>query len=365
MKILRNYLLIEFFKSLITSLISLSLFYIIVDFISNVGGFTKHSPQFQYIILYFVFKSPEIIYRVLPLSVLLSTMLVIIAFNKNNEIIAIKSSGVSMLKFAYPLIISAICISIFAFILFNFIAVRTNIERRIIMQKYINKNKTYSIKSIYKYKTKNISLHYKKFIITAKTLDPSKNILRNVNIYQFNNKFKLIERYSAKWGYFSSYDLKLYNVQINIFRIKNHYFFFEKNISIKKLPIKLNLDFFKSYTLKSEFLSIFNLAKMFNVAKKSQSNISYVETYFYSKFAFPLINLILVLIGIAVGLSVGKKGGTSAAIGISIAFAFGYWTINSIAVSLGITSQLNPILAAFMADITFLLLAIYLVADID
>ncbi len=365
MKILRNYLLKEFFKVLSVSIISLSSFYIIVDFISNVGAFTKHSPNFSYIILYFLLKLPEIIYRILPLSILLSTMLIIISFNKNNEITAIKSSGISMLKFTLPLIITAFGLSIFSFALSNFIAVKTNIERRIVMQKDINKNNNYSVKSIYKFKTKDIAIHYQEYIITAKVLNISEKKLAGLSVYEFNNKFKLVKRYSAKNGYFVHNKLIMDDVIINNFNKNQHYPSFAKIVKTTSLPIKLSINFFKSYDLKSEFLSIFNLFKMLKVAKKTDSNLNLIKTFMYSKFAFPLINLMLVLIGISIGIIIGKKSGTSAAIGISIILAFGYWIINSIAISLGMSSQLNPILAAFMADLSFLFIAIYLISDLD
>ena len=84
-KILQRYLLAEFLKYLAVALLSLAAFYIVVDFISNIGAFTKHSPDAGYVILYFLYKLPEIIYRVLPLSALLSTLLTITFLNKNNE----------------------------------------------------------------------------------------------------------------------------------------------------------------------------------------------------------------------------------------------------------------------------------------
>ncbi len=365
MKILRNYLLAEFSKFLAISLGSFSFFYIIVDFITNIGAFTKHSPQFYYILLYFLLKLPEIVYRVLPLSVLLSAMLLMISFNKNNEIMAIRSSGLTMLRFTSSLIIVATGISVFAFMLSNFVTAKTNIERRIVMQKYINKKRTFDINSLYKYNTKNISIHYRNFIIIAKTVNLHRKLLKNINIYQFNNKFKLVKRYNAKSGLFLKNGLELQNGLIIYFHLKNNAAFSEKIFRKKMLPIKLNLNFFKSGMLRPEFLSIFNIGKMLKVAKKSGSDLGFLETSYYSKFAFPVINLILIIIGISIGLSVGKKSGASAAIGISILFAFGYWIINSVAISLGTALQLNPVLAAFMADITFSLLGIYLIADID
>ncbi len=364
-KILQRYLLAEFFKYLIVALLSLAAFYVVVDFISNIGAFTKHSPEISYVILYFLYKLPEIVYRVLPLSILLSTLLTITFLNKNNEIITIKSSGLSMLRFFMPLILAGIIVSISAFFLSNFIAVKTNILRRFVMQRYINKNTSYKISSVYRYRTKDIMIHYKNYIITAKSLDLSKNIIKGVNIYVFGNHFILNKRYIAEEGYFKDKNLNLINGQLDEFKFQNKSKFSEKFFKNVEIPINLNLNFFKSYNLRPEFLSIISLSKMLAVAKKTESGFNYILTGFYSKLSFPIINLILILIGISVGLLLEKKGGAPIVIGISIAFAFTWWIINSIALSLGESSQLNPLLAAFMADIIFLLFGIYLMADID
>ena len=367
MKILQKYLLNEFLKYFAATIISLIFFYITIDFISNIGAFTKHSSEFQYIIIYFLYKLPEIIYRVLPLSILLSTLLSISALNKNNEITAVKSSGLSMLKFFAPLIMLGLVISVASFLLSNFIAVRTNVLRRVVMQRDINKNKSFNEKSVYKYTTKNILIHYKRCIVTAKIMDPSNKTIKGVNVYVFNDKFVLLKRYIAKSGRFGNKGLILSAGQVDRFIMKNksdggleqEYF------KAVKLPVYLNLNFFRSNTLRPEFLSIINLSKMVAVAKKSESGLSYVLTSYYSKLSFPLINLILILIGISIGLMLGKKGNSPVSIGISIVFAFTWWVINSIALSLGESAQLSPFLAAFMADIIFLSFAVYLVAGID
>ena len=366
MKILQKYLLNEFLKYFAATIISLIFFYITIDFISNIGAFTKHSPEFQYIIIYYLYKLPEIIYRVLPLSILLSTLLSISAFNKNNEITAVKSSGLSMLKFFAPLIALGLVISAASFLLSNFIAVRTNVLRRVVMQRDINKNKSFNAKSVYKYVTKNILIHYKRCIVTAEIMDPSDKTIKGVNVYVFNDKFVLLKRYIAKSGRFGNKGLELSAGQVDGFNVKNKSGGFEqKYFKAVKIPVYLNLNFFRSNTLRPEFLSIINLSKMVAVAKKSESGLSYVLTSYYSKLSFPLINLILILIGISIGLMLGKKGNSPVSIGISIVFAFTWWVINSIALSLGESAQLSPFLAAFMEDIIFMSFAVYLVAGID
>jgi lipopolysaccharide export LptBFGC system permease protein LptF len=175
----------------------------------------------------------------------------------------------------------------------------------------------------------------------------------------------LIKRYIAETGYFGKSGLKLIGGQEDDFYMEKEHGFTQKYFKTVKIPIYLDLNFFRSYTLKPEFLSIINLSEMIAVAKKSESGLSYILTSYYSKLSFPVINLILILIGISIGLLLGKKGNSPVSIGISLIFAFTWWIINSIALSLGESAQLNPILSAFMSDIIFLSFALYLILDID
>lgn len=365
-KILQRYLLSEFLKYFAIAILSLAAFYIVVDFISNIGAFTKHSPEFKYVAAYFILKLPEITYRLMPLAVLLATLLSISFFNKNNEIMAVKSSGIGMLNFFTPLIALGVVMSVFAFMLSNFVAVRTNVLRRIVMEKYINKNASYNLSSVYRYRTKNIFIHYRKSIITASSMEPASKIIKGVNVYIFDGNFALRRRYVAKTGSFGEKGLKLNGVQEDIFNFSDgKEGFIQKSYKSLEIPIYITLNFFRSYTLKPEFLSIANLSKMASVAKKSESEVGYVLTSYYSKLSYPLINLILILVGISIGLLLGKKGSSPISIGVSLVFAFTWWIINSIAVSLGEAAQLNPLLSAFMADIIFISFAVYLVTDID
>ncbi len=365
MKIIYSYLLKEFFKYLVAALVSLAVFYIVVDFISNIGAFTKHAPDAGYIFLYYLYKLPEIMYRVLPLSVLLSTLLLIGFLKKNNEIVIIKSSGMGMFKFFTPLFFAGAAISILAFLLSNFVAVRANVLRKVVMQKYITGNKSYDINSVYMFKTKNIVLHYKEYSITAKSFVPAEKKMKGINIYVFNPDFSLNRRYIAPAGYVGKRRLLLKGGRLDKFIDEGKKGFEEKHFEKAYVPVSLNMNFFKSYTLKPEFLSLENLASMLSVAEKSGSGINYILTNIYSKISYPLINLILILVGVSVGFAIKEKTGSGAAIGISLVVAFIWWIINSIAVSLGDASQLDPLLAGFMADIIFLFFAAYLIMDID
>ena len=60
-------------------------------------------------------RTPEIIARFLPFSVLLGTIITLIAMNQNSEIVAIKASGLSAHQVLAPLIVASIGVAIISF----------------------------------------------------------------------------------------------------------------------------------------------------------------------------------------------------------------------------------------------------------
>jgi lipopolysaccharide export system permease protein len=82
------------------------------------------------------------------------------------------------------------------------------------------------------------------------------------------------------------------------------------------------------------------------------------------KIAFPLISVILVLIAIPVSLRL-QRGGTPLAVSIGIAVCFLYLVLLGFSRSLGLSGTLPPFLAAWLANIVFLLIGVYLMSDLE
>jgi lipopolysaccharide export LptBFGC system permease protein LptF len=80
---------------------------------------------------------------------------------------------------------------------------------------------------------------------------------------------------------------------------------------------------------------------------------------FYRKFSYPLIALVVTLIGIPFAFSGGKRGALSG-VAISIGIAIVYWAISSLFVAMGNLNQLPPVVAAWSPDVIFGLGGTYL-----
>jgi lipopolysaccharide export LptBFGC system permease protein LptF len=77
------------------------------------------------------------------------------------------------------------------------------------------------------------------------------------------------------------------------------------------------------------------------------------------KLSFPLVSLIMVLIGIPFAFSMGKRGAL-VGIGLTMAIVVVYWVAVSVFRGLGSAGLLSPVLAAWGANLIFGLLGLYL-----
>jgi lipopolysaccharide export system permease protein len=82
------------------------------------------------------------------------------------------------------------------------------------------------------------------------------------------------------------------------------------------------------------------------------------------KLAFPFISLILLTIGIPLALAV-KKGGTPLSVSVGMAVCFLYVLILGLARSLGLAGILPPLFSAWLANLLFLFLGIYMMIHME
>jgi lipopolysaccharide export system permease protein len=84
----------------------------------------------------------------------------------------------------------------------------------------------------------------------------------------------------------------------------------------------------------------------------------------YLRTAFPLVILIMTLIGMPLALEI-EKGGTALAISLGIAVCFLYVVVMGVSRSLGLSGVLPPVLSAWLANMIFSLVGIYAIQHVQ
>ena len=115
MTIVDKYLAREILKSLAVVLAVVVGLYIIVEFFNKADNFMEAGLPISRLIRYLQLKLPQIITQITPIGILLSILIAFGLMNKNNEIIALKSGGVSVYYLLRPVLSIAFFLSILLF----------------------------------------------------------------------------------------------------------------------------------------------------------------------------------------------------------------------------------------------------------
>ncbi len=114
MRILDGYLLRTFCMPWLTCLLGFSFLFVIVDLVESLEGFVDNGVSGLHIILYYLRFLPSIWNYVGPITLLLGLLYALYQLTRNNEVIAMRASGISLYRVLFPFLVLGIVISIFS-----------------------------------------------------------------------------------------------------------------------------------------------------------------------------------------------------------------------------------------------------------
>lgn len=110
-----RYLIGKFMFSLLWSLVAFWAVFIIVDLVENLDKFIDKGVPFQYIALYYVYYTPYVVILVAPVGVLLSTLFSVGFLAKTNELLAMRSAGISLWRVSLPFLAMGLFVTVLMF----------------------------------------------------------------------------------------------------------------------------------------------------------------------------------------------------------------------------------------------------------
>jgi len=121
------YLIKQFTSRIFGILIMLVLVLQMLDLLSESGDILAHPGNGEaQLWTYVTLRTPQLVARFLPYSVLLATILTLATLNQNSEVIAMKASGLSAHQVLAPLLIAAAGISLISFAFNERVVTRSN-----------------------------------------------------------------------------------------------------------------------------------------------------------------------------------------------------------------------------------------------
>ena len=193
MSILDRYLIKEIIKYFAIVLVAATGIYLVVDFFENVDKFLDAGLTVMRMLQFLQLKFPLIIAQITPVSILLAVLITFGLMNKNNEIIALKSGGMSIYYFIRPIFAVGLLVTILLFLVSEIVVPVTiskaNDIYRIEVKKYTQTKGQ-----------KNIWFKSHRCIAFISYFNPREKTISGITLNYFDSQFKLERRVDAAMG---------------------------------------------------------------------------------------------------------------------------------------------------------------------
>ena len=206
MSIIHKYLTGEIFKYLFFVLAVVVSIYVAVDFFEKIDNFMEAGLPLSRLFVFLVFKIPFIIAQIIPVCILLSVIVVFGLMNKNNELIALKSSGVSIHYLLKPVLVIGLIFTLLLFFISEVMVPITMGRANEIWLKEVKKESAVISKE------KDIWIKGNRLITHITYYNPAEKAIFGISINTFDKDFKLVRKIDAKKGLFKDRQWFLYEI---------------------------------------------------------------------------------------------------------------------------------------------------------
>ena len=358
MTIVDRYISREIFKFFCMILAAVAIIYLVVELFSVLDNFMEAEVPLSRLISFFFLRLPLFISQITPVCTLLTVLITFGLMNKNNEIIALKSSGVSVYFLLRPVIAFGVLFSILLFILSEVIVPLTIDKANRIWLVEVKK------KSLVASRQKNIWIKGKRSIYYISYYNPQNNSISGISLNYFDAEFKLVKRMEAKTGIFENGKWTLVDIMEQVLDKNsadyNVLFYDQKIVDIDFYPQDL-----KRVVKKSEEMNVAELYAYILDVESEGYDATVYRVDFHAKFAFPMICIIMCII--ATGLAVKRRSreGLSIIIAYGLCMIFLYGASYSFCLSIGYGGVLPPFVAAWIANAVFLCVGLFNLINVE
>ncbi|MBI1799936.1 MAG: LPS export ABC transporter permease LptG [Candidatus Eisenbacteria bacterium] len=345
MKIFDRYLFREFAGYVALGLAGFIVIFVVVDIFEKIDVFLDHHAPAALVTRFYLYRAPEVVVQVLPVALLLATFLALGQLNKFNELTAMRTAGWSLVRILRPVFAVGLFAALLSLLLGEYVVPGADRERNRIYDQQIQRIERLAA-------TERADVTYlgqggRIFFIHLYLVKEQR--MHEVSLQEFRSG-DLVRRIDAaeaawdgdRWVFTSGY-LRTFD------HGREHAVAFDR-IAVNGLA-EQPADFAKE-SRKPEEMNYVELRSYVEKLRASGGRVANYLVDLHLKLAFPLINLIVVMIGASLATRLRMQS-AALGFGLSIGIAFLFYGLMRTGQALGHNGALPPYLAAWMADLLF------------
>ncbi|PLX41960.1 MAG: LPS export ABC transporter permease LptG [Deltaproteobacteria bacterium] len=352
MSLLNRYLTKAFVRYFLLTFFTLTGLFVLVALFENMRLFMKYDASFSDGLTMVVGQIPWIATQTLPLSALMGALIALTIMAKNGELTVLRSAGLPLYRLSLPLLLCGAFVALGTYSLQEWVAPHTNAIVREVKQVAIKGRRAETMSH-----STDVWFRSGEAFVHAELITGDRRLIKGIEIYEVSNGEipRTIFAKEAKW---TERGWILEGVSIVATSGEMAW----RRAEEEELTYSLAPDPEDIYISRNEpaEMNMKELGKTIKSRRAQALSVTNLEVDFWAKSALPFSAILMTLIAVPFASRVSGRGGLWGAVTRGIGFGLLFFLLFMFSTSIGKTGSLSPPVAAWLPNVIFTILALYL-----
>jgi lipopolysaccharide export system permease protein len=350
-RILDVYLLKKFLSSLLVTTLAIGLTIVVINIIDQLRFFIDNNVSLLVILQYYFYFAGWVLKQFLPMFILLSTLFTVSLLARKNEILAMKSLGLSLYRLTIPIFVACVVLAAGHFY-YNEVLYPPINKKRLRMKEFQIRQQSEVIQTHISNVYRQISPGH---FYTIRSFDVARQEGDDLKIYQ-KNANRLANIITGKRIVYIDNGWTALDGSVRIFQDTLRESFIEFD-SMRVVDIKEKPSDFAKPLGKPEDMSYAELREYIDLMKRTGGPYLRESIDLKVKVAFPMTSLVVVLLCVPFAAN-PRRGGIARSFALGALFSLSYFVLFRVLQSAGYNEKIPENLAVWGVNALFFVVGI-------
>jgi lipopolysaccharide export system permease protein len=327
--------------------------FVLVDLFDHAHTFIDNDVPAGVVASYYLYYMPFVTVLTAPVAMLLAVLLAFGSFMRSNELAAMKGAGISLYRILAPVFLLAAALSGASLVLAETLVPASTRHRLEIQDAHIKRRPSQTVQSDV------IRMSEDGATLLAKRFDLRRNVIEEVTLQEFGADLRPRTRIDAASGTWNGSAWLLRDARVRRFTAEGEST--RVAASLEAGLAGLTPTDLSSRRLKPEELGYADLRAHIARLRAGGAGVGDLPVQLQIKLSFPFVTLIMTLLAAPIAAG-ARRGGFALAFTAALAISFVYYGVLQVGTVLGRQGMLPPTLAAWLANILFAGIGVWILA---
>jgi lipopolysaccharide export system permease protein len=339
--VLSRYLHREFARAAAACILGFLVLFLLIDFVASAEKLLRYKAGLSEIGWYYLTRLPGVFVMISPVGTLLAVLVAVSLLVRNNELTAMFSGGMSLTRACLPILAGCAVISAFSLLCSEVLAPPANRLSREIERLRVRPGKIAAQFSGNRYWMRG-----QEGILSAQVVDAPSRSLQGFQYFELDREFRPVRRVEARkarllpgggWELREGKERRFSDGAAVV-----------EAFDLRMYRLPETIDGFLEGETPPEEMTYFQIARYVAEVRRKGYEATRYETDLHAKIVYPLLNVIIAMLGIPFALRSPRAGGVWRSIGLGLMVGFACWIVLYACLSLGRKGVLPPLIAAWL-----------------